>query len=263
MASKYWIKLYHEILDDWKMAQLSDRLFRRTIQLFLLAGELDQEGNLPSLGEMAWRLRTGEPSEILEAELVELSRLGIVGQSDGIWLVTNFAKRQEAVSSTERWRKWRDRQRQQEMNGKTTSDKQPANDQQTTRLTDTDIDKEADTDEIQMGELTAEVCRVSRKDALMLERYDQRLIEGMARAGYTAEQVKAAFDDRAKDSAWWYIMDWRGQKGQRPTIKQINETIGQAVEWDGITPSSNGKIVEPAGFAAVRKIQEEIAHGNA
>lgn len=47
MASKYWIKLYHEILDDHKMGRLPDRLWRRVIELILLAGEQDDEGLHP------------------------------------------------------------------------------------------------------------------------------------------------------------------------------------------------------------------------
>lgn len=53
MAAKYWIKLYHEILHDPKMGRLPDNLWRRCIELFLLAGELgaevdeDDKGHLP------------------------------------------------------------------------------------------------------------------------------------------------------------------------------------------------------------------------
>ena len=39
MSAKYWIKLYHEILYDRKMATMSADLWQRTIQMFLLAGE--------------------------------------------------------------------------------------------------------------------------------------------------------------------------------------------------------------------------------
>ena len=46
MASKYWIKLYYEILDDPKLGKLTDWLFRRAIELFLLAGENDNDGLL-------------------------------------------------------------------------------------------------------------------------------------------------------------------------------------------------------------------------
>jgi len=39
MTGNYWIKLYIEILHDAKMGAMSDRLWRRTIEMFLLAGE--------------------------------------------------------------------------------------------------------------------------------------------------------------------------------------------------------------------------------
>jgi len=46
--SKLWIKLYHEILDDPKMCKLSDRLYRRVMELFLLAGETNKGEPYPA-----------------------------------------------------------------------------------------------------------------------------------------------------------------------------------------------------------------------
>ena len=55
----YWIKLYHEILDDPKMATLPDRLWRKVIEIFLIAGKLspDKSGQLPETNQIAWLLR--------------------------------------------------------------------------------------------------------------------------------------------------------------------------------------------------------------
>lgn len=92
MASKYWIKLYHEIVDDPKMGQLPDHLWRRCIELFLIAGEYNQSGQLPNLNDTAWRLRTN--AEMLEAELNDLARWGITNMVDGHWSVTKFEERQ-------------------------------------------------------------------------------------------------------------------------------------------------------------------------
>ena len=50
MASRYWIKLYHEILEDPKMGRLSDRQFRRVIELFLLAGDCEMDGQTAEPG---------------------------------------------------------------------------------------------------------------------------------------------------------------------------------------------------------------------
>ena len=57
MASRYWIKLYHEILDDPKMGRLTDRQYRRVIELFLMAGDCEMDGGLPALVDIDLRLR--------------------------------------------------------------------------------------------------------------------------------------------------------------------------------------------------------------
>lgn len=116
MPSKYWIKLYQEILHDPKMGMLPDNLWRRTIELFLLAGELssdseDERGILPSTKEMAWLLRQSPTT--LEQELTELAEVGILTRLETGWLVTNFAKRQEEVKPAERMKQYRQRQRKQ------------------------------------------------------------------------------------------------------------------------------------------------------
>lgn len=107
MKSKYWLKLYHEILDDPKMCLLSDRLYRRTIELFLLAGDFDKDGELPELDYMAWRLRL-TPKE-LEADLIELQKVSIVLSKENEWSVVKFEERQNPVSDVERKQRQRGR----------------------------------------------------------------------------------------------------------------------------------------------------------
>jgi hypothetical protein len=111
MAAKYWIKLYHEILEDSKMGRLPDDLWRRAIELFLMAGELDDQGKLPCTGDIAWRLRLTE--EALEADLTRLEAVGIMTKTPDCWLVTNFAKRQAATETVDRVRQFRERQKKQ------------------------------------------------------------------------------------------------------------------------------------------------------
>jgi hypothetical protein len=106
MASKYWIKLYHEILHDRKMAQLRDRLWRRVMECFLLAGEANDDGYLPSMDDMAWSLRAD--AEQLETELTELVQLGILQVIDGRYHVTKFSQRQEPMAKAEYMRRKRD-----------------------------------------------------------------------------------------------------------------------------------------------------------
>ena len=54
-----WIKLHREILDRRDISVISDRSFRTLISLWLLASEDKQLlGNLPSIEDIAFRLRT-------------------------------------------------------------------------------------------------------------------------------------------------------------------------------------------------------------
>jgi len=97
MASKYWIKLYHEILHDPKMGKLPDGVWRRAIEMFLLAGELDDDGQLPPIADMAWTLRLDEG--VLRKDLDALVEAEIVIETDGHWVVTNYTKRQSPSST--------------------------------------------------------------------------------------------------------------------------------------------------------------------
>ena len=115
MAAKYWIKLYHEILDDPKMCRLPDHLYRRTIELFLLAGKTGDDGSLPDVPDIAWHLRI-EEAQLLQ-DLQDLSHVGIVTQDDDGWFVTKFAERQEAVSGAERVQRYRERQKKERYYG--------------------------------------------------------------------------------------------------------------------------------------------------
>lgn len=117
MASKYWIKLYHEMLDDPKMARLSDTLYRRVIELFLLAGKTGDSGRLPTTEDIAWHLRVDEAQ--LETELDELSKVGIVTHDAEGWIVTHFAERQAARTDAQRMRRYRQRQRSLQYRDKT------------------------------------------------------------------------------------------------------------------------------------------------
>lgn len=113
MTSKYWIKLFIEVLDDPKVARLPDNLWRRFFECCLLAGEVNNGGRLPPPGEIAWRLRLGE--ETLLREFSQLDDLGLLTYrvenvlDEGHWVVTNFTKRQAPIKTIERVRRHRAR----------------------------------------------------------------------------------------------------------------------------------------------------------
>lgn len=115
MASKYWIKLYHEMLDDPKVGRLNDSIYRRFIECLLLAGELDASGLLPLIEDMAWRLHIAETA--LSQDMSRLAMGGLVElkQHEGQerWFVTKFAERQAPSSAAERMRELRKRKRKE------------------------------------------------------------------------------------------------------------------------------------------------------
>ena len=105
----YWIKLYHELLTNSKMAMLDDHTWRRTIELFLVAGDYAMDGLLPPVEEIAWDLHT-DRDDILQV-LTTLDQLGVTARdNEEYWVIVNFAQRQAAVTSAERSRRYRQRQ---------------------------------------------------------------------------------------------------------------------------------------------------------
>ncbi|NIV31589.1 MAG: hypothetical protein GWN58_19515 [Anaerolineae bacterium] len=138
MPSYYWIKMYHEVLHDPKMGRLSDHLWRRFFELCLIAGEADNEGWLPPVGDMAWTLRT-TPGD-LETDLLLLLEYQLVTQDgDGVWFVTKFADRQAPLSDAERKRRQRERDKKVSYYGHA-----PVTPDVTNCDTDTDTDTESE-----------------------------------------------------------------------------------------------------------------------
>lgn len=107
--TNYWIKLYHEILNDPKMALMPDNLWRRTIELFLLAGETGKGGQLPELEHISWLLRV--PKSVLEGELKTLVEVGILSDIDGVYYVSKFTDRQASMSAAEHMRRKREKEK--------------------------------------------------------------------------------------------------------------------------------------------------------
>jgi len=112
MAANYWVKLYIETLHDPKMGRLSDHLYRRVIEIILIAGEENKGGNLPPVGDMAWTLHAD--ADALLDDLHELAEVGIVHWTEDGWVVTNYAKRQAASSAAERMRQLRERKQKEQ-----------------------------------------------------------------------------------------------------------------------------------------------------
>lgn len=88
----HWIKLYTEILQDPKMGRLTDSQYRTCINVFLMAGAEEKDGEIGTTDDVAWTLRLD--SATCADNLAVLEELGIVEQTDGAWRVTHFPDRQ-------------------------------------------------------------------------------------------------------------------------------------------------------------------------
>lgn len=112
--AKYWIKLWLDILSDRKIQAKDDHTWRRFVEALLLAGQEDQNGRLPSVGDAAWTLRIN--AEDLQKDwdhLVDLdflSRDPAVVHPDhpGHYWVKNFGKRQAPMAKAEYMQRMRD-----------------------------------------------------------------------------------------------------------------------------------------------------------
>ena len=140
----YWIKLYHEILDDPKMATLPDRLWRRSVELFLIAGKLcsDKSGVLPDTRQLAWLLRM--QTDELQADIDQLVRTGIVESIPNGWLIVNFNKRQSPATSTERVQQYRERKQKEQYYDNVTDLKRNVAQINRDRLTESEAESEAE-----------------------------------------------------------------------------------------------------------------------
>ena len=150
MASKYWLKLYHEMLDDPKVARLNDSAYRRFIECLLMAGELDEGGFLPPLEDMAWRIRVSETA--LADDMTRLALGGMAElrehESGERWFVSKFAKRQRALTDAERKQNQREREKKAQYYA-VTKDVTGNVRREDVTIRDTDTDTDTDTDKIQ------------------------------------------------------------------------------------------------------------------
>ena len=115
MPSYYWIKLWLDTLNDPKMGTLPDRLWRRAIELFLVARTGTGDGYLPDLEDVAWSLRLSS-EELIEDLMALENRTGIIQLREDGWYVTNFAKRQATITDKERQRRKRERDKEPSRN---------------------------------------------------------------------------------------------------------------------------------------------------
>lgn len=232
MVGKYWIKLYHELLYERKIATLEDRLWRRMIECFLMAGELNQGGKLPPLVDMAYLLRMSE--ENLETDLNELIRIGVLEYRDESYFVKNFEKRQAPMEKAEYMRRMRE-QRQREEARQNLPELQDSYQSVTVSNTDTDTD----TDKI-------------------------RLEEGEAMQHYSINPVKILCDssglsDFPADQREWIEVIYSLVEDHG--VERTTNAMRRACQQWTKTKGQNGRFYRLTNLNWINWAQEELAGG--
>lgn len=149
MASNYWAKLWIETLDDPKVARLPDSMWRRFFECVLLAKELDLDGYLPPVADMAWRLRKDETSIADDMSRLALSGLAeLRATEDGEkWFLPGFKGRQDKMTDAERQRRYRENNAVTRLGDvRITNRNTNRYAKVTNRNTDTDTDTETETE---------------------------------------------------------------------------------------------------------------------
>ena len=138
MASKYWLKLFHETIYDPKIMMRSPGARLRWYECLCLAGDIDKDGELPSIEHMIFVFRVSE--EQLLDELSELIRAGLMVQEGNVYIVKNWNKRQAQMPDAERKYRDRDMKQKQEYYGGIVSESVA----KSVRISDADIEVEVD-----------------------------------------------------------------------------------------------------------------------
>jgi hypothetical protein len=104
-----WFRMYSEILDDPKVARMTDSQFRIFTYLLAVASECDREGCIQlTVKDLAWRMRC--PEDKLSDALEHLCEAGIIAKHENEFQVVNWRKRQfRSDNVTGRTKRFRER----------------------------------------------------------------------------------------------------------------------------------------------------------
>jgi hypothetical protein len=141
MMASLWVKVYYEILDDFKYHNIPDDSKLLMYELFLLTRKMhamNNGGQLPGKEEIAFQLRRSP--EFIESAMMPLLRLNIVSTNGEGYIITKFTDRQKADDPKERIRVFRNKPEN------VTNIQLTCNETVTNRYTDIDRDIEVEID---------------------------------------------------------------------------------------------------------------------
>jgi hypothetical protein len=293
----YWLKSYTDILDDPKYHRMTERGQLAMHEIFLVAKMIESDeltGLLPCIEDIAFYSR--KPIEYWQDAMPELLKSGIVIEDGNGFFIVNYVKRQQAIPVEERMKQYRKRKNDQSMepNENETGEQQDGYES----VTDSNGDRES-TDRVQIEnredrftcaktsaepEKTYQDCdddgleipkrktkkpkdslypianAISNVTGMSLNANRTRIFKEAkllcADPRVTPEEIIKTYSKNGD----WYRLDWRGQKGQKPTLSQIRETI---FTFDGVIPP-NRPVPKgmPAVLAEFERLKQEVDIGD-
>jgi hypothetical protein len=220
--ARQWVKLWTKQLENPEIAELPDYLYRRWIEILMLAGKNDADGLLQPVRKMAYILRLKEAQ--LSENLMSLNQIGVVHQDDaGNWHVTNWKKHQYS-ESTDRVRKFRDKKQKEESGDDAVT---------VTRYNRvTDILISSDSSSLSDSDSSSIERTAERLTGLMVMPGDVETLNGWERDGVTEADIRDA-------------LQWRVDQG-RPPVKTISQLAGGVAvshsrRVQGASAKGNGK----------------------
>lgn len=233
----YYIKLYHEILDDPKMGLLPDHLWRRVIELFLIASDsTGRDGYLPDVDAIAWKLRASHDEILADLQAIEPS--GIICQQNGRWYVTNFVKRQAAVSDAERVKRYRERER---------DSNEQSNEPVTDRNIELELKIESESENRGTSAAAAAVFQAYTREINMITPMIRDAILDELKDNTPAEWIVEAIKEASKNNArnWAYVAAiLRRWKVEGKTSRKRGGA-GQPADYSGWGGADNDMLEDP------------------
>lgn len=287
-----WVKIYTDIIDDPKLAKLSDATKWRFVQLIVLAGECDAAGALTKGDQpmtdqdIAWRLRVD--MRRLNADLIALKSVGILTCDLQTWRISAFEKRQGRTQSEKRER-WRNNQKAHRSAEIDASHSNVIDDSSMTERGVIALEKRREREEGEKSKSadasasaasTAPIpaSKPAPKEPAKAERPRDLLFDAIAevtasepkllgsriaKCAKELHRVEATPEQVRQVAAWYSANDWRGRKGEKLTFATLVEVWQQGIA-NKPAPNGNGKhspTGEDAGDIAIRMVLEKHGYG--
>ena len=237
----YWLKLYTDILGDYKYHKLSEKAKLGIYELMLVVKENESDkltGILPPIEEIAFCTRRDESE--WEEIIKELEGIDFIATDGDNRIIKNYVKRQSKIPDTIRSKENRKRKNKPE--------EQPDNESKQSchkPVTSRDGDREIDTDRLQ---ITDKHTEREKKDATF-STFISEFITAV-RVQFTnndqSETVKDLVEDYGQDivlqAATWY-----GNKNPRNmghALKSIETALSKGWDLGKKTPLTPSQILE-------------------